>query len=484
MKHPLIPAMALVVALAACGGGNNTSSQSQQSTTPQQEETAQKPEEQKSVNSVVINFVQKQDSGIVWQNLKSITVYGADSLVVDQNGKKFSYTIDKSRSSEAIKKHRHHWDFVITRKDPSSPDYTLISVPKYRDDLYNFPHKKDWEDNCTIEDSRCYNDRFSIDGEVSLAPGLLSSETLFPEIVFNVAHFNPGWRVDTATLPEFITKIERLTVKGNTATITYGGKTECLQIIPFSDYEITHSEHYYGWTFTAKKDTSLYVIEFGTAMDMPDDVLTVSSCKYLSLDFSKPNNEGYTDPIGDCDKASVIGCENLKPRLCRRFPDYQECRDVADYFTYDGEEGEYYEEPKPPTPPDSEKIKAFLTQNVPALANGTFEDDVLNNELTHISTPDQNGNCAVTAIHWYPVEATGKKWKIYVIGLNANASDKFLAFMYTPTGITETEVEKELTQYSKLGYVGMYSDGINIHYYQGLDYKNKEFYWYDGTFSH
>lgn len=71
-----------------------------------------------------------------------------------------------------------------------------------------------------------------------------------------------------------------------------------------------------------------------------------------------------------------------------------------------------------------------------------------------------------------------------MIGLTANASDKFLAFMYTPSGITETEVEKELTQYSKLGFVDMYSDGINIHYYQGPDYKNKEFYWYDGTFSH
>ena len=475
---------AVLLVMSACGG-NNTNNQNQQSSTPQQGETSQKPAEQKPDNTVVINLAQKQDSNIVWHNLKSITVYGADSLTINQNGKNFSYTIDKSRSLESIENQRHNWEFVITRKDPSSPDYTLINISKYRNDLYKFSHKKDKrKDDCKIQDSRCYCEWFSIDGEVALPFGLLSSETLFPEIVFNVERFKPGWNVDTASLPDFFKKIERLTVKGNTATISYGGKSECLQIIPFTDYEVTHSEHYYGWIFAAKKDTSLYYIEFGTGMDMPDDVLTVSSCKYLSLDFAKPNSEGYTDRIGSCDKASVTGCENLKPRLCRRYPDYAECRDVADYYPYDGEEGEYYEEPKPPTPPDAEKIKAFLTQNVPAIANGTFEDDVLNNGLTHKSNPDKNGNCAVTSIHWYPVEATGKKWKIYTIGVTANASDQFKAYMYTSSGITETDVEKELTKYSKIGNVEMYNDVIYIHYYEGLDYKKAEYYWYDGSFSH
>ena len=175
----------------------------------------------------------------------------------------------------------------------------------------------------------------------------------------------------------------------------------------------------------------------------------------------------------------VTSKKNLKPRLCRVYSSYQDCKDVDDYYPYDGEEGDYGEEeeaPKPPTPPNIEKIKKYLAENVPGLDKGEFNDES-HRELLHTVQPDQNGNCAETLVHWYPEDPKGNKWTIYVIGRNAVASNKFMTFTYTSSGITPSTKEKELNHYDELGQVSMYDGGIFINYYIDNDCHQDEIYY-------
>ena len=451
MNKVFIPALACVIVLAAC--------------------TKQEP--------VVINC----EEGDYISKLSSIIVYGSDSLVINQNYKNFSYFIDKEHSTETMEDGRHQWEFSIKRKDRSAPDYIRVIIPgpdrkeHLKDESPSFPPP------LFIVDSRHFYDWNSLSADHNLKYGLLSTETLFPEIEIQVDKFIPQC-YDTASLPTFIKKAETIIIKGDSVTFNYNGnQTEILNIIPYSDYEFAHKENQYGWRFSATNQNYTYLIEICTVMSMPKDELSVAPCNHIecTLFRNSYNQMGrygrYNyDIFGKYEiRIPIKGCENLKPHLCRNYPGYLTCKN-ATKMTYNNLgcdiDKEWGKEP------DEQIITNYLTQNVPEFYKGDFIFDETSGCLRHSALPNQNGNCAITFIHWYPAESKGKKWKIYTIGINAIAKNKFSAYMCnTYSGITPDKVEEALNNYDNLGSVYMHNNGIDIYYYIDTDRHQDKYLW-------
>ncbi|MBQ3657860.1 MAG: hypothetical protein II956_13645 [Bacteroidales bacterium] len=453
MKNTLlIPATAIMLVLSACGG-KNSNNHNQQSTTPQEEETSQKPAEQKPDNSVVINLVQTGSDKYSCPDIKSIHVFNADSLIISQNGKNFSYTINKDKSCEKIDSQRYKWHFDISRKEPSAPDYVNITIPRYMDDIYGAQNEKDknFNDECRINDSRDFCLRFDISNTVELTRNIFADHPApkpFPELQFNVRMYGPAYGADTAAIPEFFKNAETITVKDNIVTVSGKGSATDLDIIPLACVEECGPETCYSWYIMAKKDGVAYTfwINAGTPEKVPNP-----ANRWLSICVRDLANYGET---------KTKDWNNLKRKICCTYPSEEEYAALLEYEIFDGEE-EYCEGdeevPTPPTPPNVETIKSFLAEKDSNFTNGKFEG-MYENVIEFISEPDKNGNVAISKVGWYPAEPSGKKWKIYTIGVTANASDQFKAYMYTANGITDAEVEKPLTRYSKIKQVEMYGD--------------------------
>lgn len=455
MNKVFIPALACAIVLAAC--------------------TKQEP--------VVINC----EEGDYISKLSSIIVYGSDSLVINQNYKNFSYFIDKEHSTETMEDGRHQWEFSIKRKDLSAPDYIRVIVPgpdrkeRLKDESPSFPPQ------LFILDSRHFYYWNSLSADHNLKYGLLSTETLFPEIEIQVDKFIPQCH-DTASLPTFIKKAETIIIKGDTVTFNYNGNhTEILNIIPYSDYEFAHKENQYGWRFSATNQNYTYLIEICTVMSMPKDELSVDPCNHIECTILRNNYYHMgryeiwnDDPLVKYEIHKPIkGCENLKPHLCRNYPDYQDCKN-ATKMTYHnwgcGLDKEWKKDLE--KFPDGQIITNYLSQNVPEFSQGDFICYPDPECITHYAPPNQNGNRAITFIQWYPAETTGKKWKIYTIGINEIASNKFSAYMYnTSTGITPDKVEDNLNNFDNLGNVNMHKYGINIDYYINNNRHQDKYLW-------
>ena len=455
MNKVFIPALACVIVLAGC--------------------TKQEP--------VVINC----EEGDYISKLSSIIVYGSDSLVINQNYKNFSYFIDKEHSTETIEDGCHQWEFSIKRKVLSTPDYIRVIVPgpdrkeRLKDESPSFPPQ------LFILDSRHFYYWNSLSADHNLKYGLLSTETLFPEIEIQIDKFIPQC-YDTASLPTFIKKAETIIIKGDSVTFNYNGnQTEILNIIPYSDYEFAHKENQYGWRFSATNQKYTYLIEIKTVMSMSKDELSVDPCNHIECTILRNNYYHMgryeiwnDDPLVKYEIHKPIkGCENLKPHLCRVYPGYITCKN-ATKMTYhnwgcglDKEWGKGLKEF-----PDEQFIENYLIQNVPEFSQGDFIFTEDFGCLVHSAPPNQNGNCAITFIHWYPAESKGKKWKIYTIGINAIASNKFSAYMYnTSTGITPDKVEDDLNNYCNLGSVYMHNDGIDIYYFINNETHQDKYLW-------
>lgn len=355
MNKVFIPALACVIVLAAC--------------------TKQEP--------VVINC----EEGDYISKLSSIIVYGSDSLVINQNYKYFSYFIDKEHSTETMEDGRHQWEFSIKRKDLSAPDYIRVIIPgpdrkeRLKDESPSF------HPPLFIVDSRHFYDWNSLSADHNLKYGLLSTETLFPEIEIQVDKFIPQC-YDTASLPTFIKKAETIIIKGYSVTFNYNGnQTEILNIIPYSDYEFAHKENQYGWRFSATNSNYTYLIEICTIMSMPKDELSVDPCNHI------------------------------------------ECTILRNNYYHMGR----YE---------------------------IWNDDPLIKYEIH-----------------KPIKGC-ENLKLYTIGLNAIASNKFSAYMYnTSTGITPDKVEEALNNYDNLGSVYMHNNGIDIYYYIDTDCHQDKYLW-------
>ncbi len=428
---------------------------------------------------VVINC----EEGDYISKLSSIIVYGSDSLVINQNYKYFSYFIDKEHSTETMEDGCHQWEFSIKRKDLSAPDYIRVIVPgpdrkeRLKDESSSFPPQ------LFILDSRHFYYWNSLSADHNLKYGLLSTETLFPEIEMQVDKFIPQC-YDTASLPTFIKKAETIIIKGDSVTFNYNGnQTEILNIIPYSDYEFALKENQYGWRFSATNSNYTYLIEICTVMSMPKDELSVDPCNHIECTILRNNYYHMgryeiwnDDPLVKYEIHKPIkGCENLKPHLCRVYPNYITCKNATKMARIDLD---FCINKNCGNEPNTQFITNYLTQNVSELYQGDFIFDETSGCLRHSAPPNQNGNCAINLIHWYPLESKDNNWKIYTIGLNAIAKNKFSAYMCnTYSGITPDKVEEALNHYDNLGSVYMHNNGIDIYYYIDTDCHLDKYLW-------
>lgn len=335
MNKTFIPVLALICGLVACGGGD-TSTQKQEETRGEGVDALLKAEVQGSITPKELLLVSlRDDSG---PYVKSVKIYGTDSLVICRKDKDYTYLIDKERSSERTHHMYYQWVFALARKDNSAPEYKQFVIPQYMDDVYGelkFRKFLDgYEDACILVAPNNETLRFAMSNVVDLERNMFVNHPKapsFPEMEFKVGPFHPFSGVDLSNVPSFWKSAETIVLKGDRLILRGKDSSVDLDIVPLSDYETCGGE-IYEWYFTVRKEGLSYT--FTISSSSPDEI----PCVPTQGEFIDSNTlRLLVGSWGDYEVKSVGNCGNFKRGICTSYPTDEEYNnwvnpDVDDYY--------------------------------------------------------------------------------------------------------------------------------------------------------